>query len=128
MIQFKAFQTLVAVITGSRERETREHRAFMEFYHDLVQIIDEQTAREFGSIKVPTVVGKVHHDGYRMEMTVTDYLWWVTIVEDDKGRFVNGPTSVQRDIWDQLNKLVRKGSLTDEQRKAMLDLSDSKAA
>ena len=123
MISFRAFEVLVGIVTGSRERETREHKEFMRFYQELVKIVPEPIAKEFGSIKVPTTVKGRLQDGYRLELNVTDYLWWKTII-DEGGRFVEGSGSVQRDIWDGLTKLVRDNALTEDERKNLMLLME----
>jgi hypothetical protein len=122
MISFRAFETLTSIITGSREREAREHDVFLQFYQALVKIIDDETAKEFGSIEVPTLIKGKLADGYRLELTVTDYLWWKTIIHDDKGRFVNGVSAVQRDIWDRMTKLVRDNTMSAEERTKLMEL------
>lgn len=120
MITFRAFEVLVGIITGSRERETNEHKEFMRFYQELVKIVPEIIAKEFGSIQVPTLVDRKLQEGYRMELNVTDFLWWKNIIDDEGGRFRDGVNSVQRDIWDRLTKLVRDNALSEDERKNLL--------
>lgn len=120
MIPFRAFETLIGIITGAREKATRDHNEFMEFYQMLVGIVPDEIAKEFGRIKAPIKVKNVIHDTYLLELTVTDLMWWRTIIHDEGGRFVQGVHAVQREIWDQLNKLVSDWVLTDEQRNKLL--------
>lgn len=124
MIPFKAFETLLAIISGSRERDRQEHLAFLRFYKDLVKIVPVEVGQAFGSIQIPTRVKGVVNDTYRMELNVTDYLWWETIIQNDGGRFVKPIASVQRDIWEQLNKQIRRGALNDEERDMLLSILD----
>lgn len=121
MIEFRAFEALIRYITSDRERITREHMMFLDFYQDLVKLIPDDLAKEFGSISAPTMTKGKNQEGYKMELNVTDYLWWKSVIEDG-GRFVKGVSQVQRDIWDHLNKHVRQGALTDEQRMELIDL------
>jgi hypothetical protein len=124
VIPFKAFETLISIISGSRERDRQEHLAFMRFYKDLVKIVPADVAQAFGSVQVPTRFRGVVNDTYRMELNVTDVLWWETIIQNDGGRFVKPIASVQRDIWEQLNKQIRKGAMTDEERALLLTILD----
>jgi len=122
MIPFNAFKVLVSIISGSRERETNEHMAFLEFFKQLVGIVPDDMAREFGRINAPTTIKGNVDKSYQLELTVTDYLWWHGIIADDLGRFVDGPKAIQRQIWDRLTTLNRKHMLTEEQRSQLLGL------
>ena len=122
MIPFRAFATLIEVISGARKQATEEHLDFLEFYKDLVAIIDYDTAVEFGSIKVPTVVKGKLCEGYRLELTTADCIWWRTIIIDEKGRFASGAYAVQLEIWDRLANQIKTLELTPEQRQKILNL------
>ena len=123
MIPLSAFQVLVDVITGARAQATKEHMEFMEFYKALVNIVDEQTAKEFGNVEVPTrIKGKVEQ-GYRLEINSTDLLWWQSLIVNDNGRFEAGASAVQRAIWSRLNTMAKRGALTAEQKALILDLT-----
>lgn len=120
MINFAAFEALIGFITGERKRQTQLHEEFLAFFQDLVKILPDDLAREFGKVTAPTMHGGQKRD-YLIELTVTDLLWWRTIV-DEGGRFIAGTVAVQRDIWDHLNRQLLTGSLTDEQRLHLLNL------
>ncbi len=124
MIPFNAFKSLIAIITGARQKETEEHQQFMEFYRELVKIVPDDVAKSFKSISVPTTVGNKVEKDYRLELTVTDFMWWESIVLKEGGRFVQSVYEIQRNIWDRLNTLVKDHNLTEEQRAAMLTLAD----
>jgi hypothetical protein len=120
MISFKAFEILISIITGSREREREAHQHFMGFYQELVRITPADVAKAFGSITAPTQHnGKIHN--YGLELTVTDCLWWKTIIEEG-GRFTGSVSRVQRDIWERLNLQVREGWMNDENRHQLVSI------
>lgn len=125
MIPFKSFVVLIEVISGARKKATEEHLDFLEFYKDLVSIIDHDTAVEFGSLQVPTVIKGVLHENYRLELNPTDYTWWRSIIIDEKGRFKEGPQSVQLRIWDHLVSQTRMIDMTPDQRQRILNLEPS---
>lgn len=123
MIPFRAFEKLIGFITGNRAQLTQDHMEFLEFYQDLVRIIPDDLATAFGSIVVPTMVNGEVHKGYRLQLNVTDYGWWRSVILDG-GRFVESTFSVQRNIWDHLNSQTSEGSLTNEQKLELLNLLD----
>ena len=120
MIPMKAFEALVGFITGNRAKITAEHEEFMHFYSELIKILPDELAREFGRISAPTWHKGQKRD-YQLELTVTDLMWWQTVV-DDGGRFVEGALAVQREVWDHMNKSLRHGALTDEQKLQLLNI------
>jgi len=121
MIPFRAFEALVAFVKGDRDRVTQDHMEFLDFYQKLVSILPDDMAREFGRIDAPYVKGSKTHGG-QLELTVTDLMWWSTIFEEG-GRFRDGTSVVQRNIWDHLNSAIRKGALSDEQKLYLLKLA-----
>jgi hypothetical protein len=122
VIPFRAFETLISIISGSREREKNEHDAFMEFYRNLVAIVPDNLAKEFGGVKVPTRHNGVITSSYNMELNAVDCMWWSSVIQDEGGRFAHGITSVQRSIWDRFNQMLGDGVMTDDERMALMAL------
>lgn len=123
MIQFKAFEVLISIISGARKRATAEHLDFLEFYKAVIGIVDNDIAREFGSIPVPTMVSGKEEATYRLELNATDLMWWRSVIVSEHGRFKQGVDQVQRDIWDRLVKQAGSSGLNEEQRQQLLDIT-----
>lgn len=120
MIPMKAFEALIGFVTGNRAKIKEEHEEFMLFYGELVRILPDDLGREFGSIPAPTT-HKGKDQSYRLELTVTDLMWWRTVI-DEGGRFSVSPLTIQREIWDHMNKTLQTGNLTDEQKLQLLNI------
>lgn len=121
MIPFKAFEVLIGIISGARERERQEHEDFLGFYNSLVRIIPSDIAKDFGSIEAP-VKSKSTSKNYRIELNVTDYLWWTNVIQNDKARFITSPAAIQRDIWEKLNTLVKREELSQEVKDQLMNI------
>lgn len=120
MIPFKAFHTLIQIISGARERITREHIEFLEFYLQLVQVVPNDIAADFGRIPTPVMVGRSKRD-YQLELTMTDFLWWKSAIMDDGARMINTVGQVQRDIWDKLVTQVDAMTLNEDEKGALMN-------
>lgn len=119
MIPFKAFHTLIQIISGARERITREHMEFLEFYLQLVQVVPNDIATDFGRISSPVMIGKTKHD-YQIELTMTDFLWWKSAIMDEGARMVKTVGQIQRDIWDKLIQQIDSMALNEEEKGALM--------
>lgn len=121
----KVFQAVADIATGAAARVTDEHSEFLEFFRSLVETVSPEVAKQFGTLSV-TVVTKGKTEGWGIELTATDYLWWKDAIAKGS-RFSpdhGGVESVPRAMVVRVASKAEKSGLTLEERRALVTLLD----
>lgn len=116
------FRKIADLALGAKARRDDEYRQFLAFFRELVETTPTDVAKLFGRFNVKSQPRGGQEAVYGIELTATDYLWWVNEIENKGTRFVNGVPRVQTAILSHIAKQAEAQGLTADERKLLLSL------
>lgn len=119
------FRAVGELALGAKRRREAEYASFLSFFRELVETLPAEMTSLFGHM---SNVGVTLRDGktanYGIELTVTDFLWWKSAIEQDGVRFTSGPESLRRSMLTRFSKQAEAYRLEPEERKKLLAMID----
>ena len=103
-----------------REQELQE---FLDFYKNIVELIPAEASKAFGRLSVEVYVYKTKRNAnYGIDLTVTDYVWWVDQFKYNKVRLIDSPIDIKHKILNRITETIESYLTSPEHKKALMEL------
>ena len=119
------FLSIGELALGAKKRREREYAEFLSFYRTLVETMPSEMTALFGTLDGISVDCRGKKESFRIELTVTDFLWWKSRIENESLRFVYGIPAVKAAMLDHFSRKAELHRLSPEERVKLLELLEA---
>lgn len=118
---------IVNVLNDVYQRTVNDRKAnqeaFFKIYRSLIDNIDPKLAKDIGNLAASNFVRTSAQQRYNIELTMSDYLWWVNVVKRQKVVFYDEETITSSFIAGILDKADKLNlNMSSEDVKALMKI------